>query len=568
MPFSITPDPAFLYMSSRHQEALGHLLFGTGQYGGFVQLTGEVGTGKTTIVRALLSQQLPDVDVAFIHNPRQNENEFLQSICDELGVTYDAREVTLKQLVDRLNEHLLRAHAAGRRTVLIIDEAQNLKPSVLEQVRLLTNLETPKEKLLRIMLVGQPELSQLLARPDLRQLSSRISARYHLMPLSPQETREYIHHRLKIAGAKTAIFTPKALDLIQRYSKGIPRQINILCDRALLGAYAAQSYVVTPGILRKATREAMGELPHVFDPHARVRWRAIEIGWLIALTACSVVFVATFWPSSSPEPATAAPDKTVAPQQHSQSAEPVAEQVAEEPQVPEQDTVELLPADNEPSTTSESSLAITQLRTLPVSAVSELRRSAQPLSVVMASLLKLWSPLPIRQFDLDLCGSLSAQGLECFRDFGDWEELYQVDRPAVIALSFNGEQRYFLLQSLGRQYAIMDTAEGPKRVPISELGNLWTGEYLLLWRRETYKTTLYEGDQGSDVQWLQQRLNDLGYLPDDQIADDRYSPELDAAVRKFQADRGLSADGVVGTRTLIELGDDVDDTPHLASGLV
>ena len=203
MPFSITPDPAYLYLSPRHQEALGHLLYGTGQYGGFVQLTGEVGTGKTTIVRTLLEQKLPDVDVAMIHNPRQSEQEFVQSICDELHVVYP-QPVSLKTLVDALNEHLLRTHAAGRRTVLIIDEAQNLEPAVLEQVRLLTNLETAKAKLLRIMLVGQPELSALLSRPDLRQLSSRISARYHLTPLSAQETREYIEHRLRIAGTRAS----------------------------------------------------------------------------------------------------------------------------------------------------------------------------------------------------------------------------------------------------------------------------------------------------------------------------------------------------------------------------
>src|SRR5689334_8058805 len=192
MPFSITPDPAYLYLSPRHQEALGHLLYGTGQYGGFVQLTGEVGTGKTTVVRTLLEQKLEGVDVAMIHNPRQSELEFVQSICDELRVEYDRSNLSLKTLVDGLNAHLLRNHAAGRRTVLIIDEAQNLSPDVLEQVRLLTNLETAKQKLLRIMLVGQPELGELLARPDLRQLASRITARYHLTPLEEDETSEYI----------------------------------------------------------------------------------------------------------------------------------------------------------------------------------------------------------------------------------------------------------------------------------------------------------------------------------------------------------------------------------------
>ncbi|MBI3172035.1 MAG: AAA family ATPase, partial [Hydrocarboniphaga effusa] len=262
MPFSITPDPAYLYMSPRHQEALGHLLYGTGQYGGFVQLTGEVGTGKTTVVRTLLVQKLDDVDVAVILNPRQNEQEFVASICDELHVTYEkpaTLPVSLKGLVDALNAHLLEVHTRGRRSVVIIDEAQNLQPEVLEQVRLLTNLETHKEKLLRIILVGQPELADLLARPDLRQLAQRITARYHLTPLSGAETAEYIAHRLKVAGATEERFEPRAVQRIHQHARGIPRLVNILCDRALLGAYAAGVRKVTPEIAERAALEVRGE---------------------------------------------------------------------------------------------------------------------------------------------------------------------------------------------------------------------------------------------------------------------------------------------------------------------
>jgi general secretion pathway protein A len=569
MPFSITPDPAYLYMSPRHQEALGHLLFGTGQYGGFVQLTGEVGTGKTTIVRALLAQHLPDVEVALIHNPRQGELEFVHTICDELHVPYSDQNATLKGLVDALNAHLLKVHAAGRRTVLIIDEAQNLQPSVLEQVRLLTNLETPKEKLLRIILVGQPELSALLARPDLRQLSSRITARYHLMPLSPAETREYIEHRLQIAGARSQIFMPKALSLIQRYSKGIPRLINILCDRAMLGAYAAQSFVVTPDIVRTAAREVMGELPHVFDPQAHIRWRIIETGWLVALVVCTALFATTFWPRSE-APQQTATDTPTAPAALTPAAAAIpvatpAPDTASEP-APDDAAIELVPASAEPE--RDAQLPVQQQRGLPVSSVDELARSAQPLAVVMSRLTHLWSAASIRDLGADLCDALHAQGLECFRTRGDWDALYQVDRPAVITLKLaNGDIRYFLLQSLGKTYAILETAEGAKRLPISALTPLWTGEYLVLWRRETHKTTLYTSDSGPDIEWLEHRLSDLGFLDLAEITPGRYSATLDAAVRDFQAERGLSADGVVGTRTLIELGDEQPDTPRLTSGL-
>jgi Type II secretory pathway, component ExeA (predicted ATPase) len=258
-PFSIAPDPAYLFLSARHQEALGHLLYGTGTQGGFVQLTGEVGTGKTTLVRALLREKLDDVDVAMIYNPRQNEVEFLASICDELGVTYPTSPApSIKTLVDVLNAHLLATHARGRRVVLVIDEAQNLPVAVLEQVRLLTNLETDKEKLLRIMLVGQPELADLLDRPDLRQLASRITARYHLMPLSLADTRTYLAHRARVAGALRPLFTREAEKTIYRRSAGIPRQINILADRALLGAYAIGDLQVSAATARRAAEEVLG----------------------------------------------------------------------------------------------------------------------------------------------------------------------------------------------------------------------------------------------------------------------------------------------------------------------
>ncbi len=299
-PFSIAPDPAFLYMSSRHQEALGHLLYGTGQYGGFVQLTGEVGTGKTTIVRTLLAQKLDNVDIAMIHNPRQNEVEFVASILDELGVDYakrtgDPAAQSIKTLVDALNQHLLASHAAGRRTVLIIDEAQNLPTPVLEQVRLLTNLETDKEKLLRIMLIGQPELGDLLARPELRQLASRITARFHLTPLTVAETILYVTHRLQVVGGPSDLFTDTAMRRVHHYARGIPRQINILCDRALLGAYARGLRAVTPAIVDQAAAEVLGTAPHrssFSELAGRLRPRAMPLPWVESALAIAALLIA------------------------------------------------------------------------------------------------------------------------------------------------------------------------------------------------------------------------------------------------------------------------------------
>src|SRR3989449_5555608 len=257
-PFSLAPDPRYLYLSDAHREALAHLLYGLGEGGSFVQLTGEVGTGKTTVCRALLEQLPPDVDVAMIFNPRLTSVELLAAVCDELRVSYQSGTTSLKVLVDALSRALLDAHARGRRTVLIIDEAQNLSSRVLEEIRLLTNLETTKEKLLQVILIGQPELADHLARPNLRQLAQRVTARYHLRPFTEAETHRYVQHRMEIAGQRQPIFTRLAVRTAHRLSGGIPRLLNTICDRALLGAYATGQTRVKDAVVRRAAREVLG----------------------------------------------------------------------------------------------------------------------------------------------------------------------------------------------------------------------------------------------------------------------------------------------------------------------
>ncbi|MGH8297228.1 MAG: ExeA family protein, partial [Steroidobacteraceae bacterium] len=259
-PFSITPDPRYLYLSERHAEAMAHLLYGINEAGGFVQLTGEVGTGKTTIVRSLLAQAPKNAEIALILNPRMTAPEFLLTICEELGLGLpDSATQSLKDLVDILSQYLLRAHAGGRRVVLVVDEAQNLAPEVLEQVRLLTNLETNTQKLLQIILIGQPELRELLARNELRQLAQRITGRYHLSPLSAEETAAYVRHRLRVAGATADIFNRSAQEEIYRLSDGVPRVINVICDRALLGGYSLDRHRITGPLVRNAASEVFGK---------------------------------------------------------------------------------------------------------------------------------------------------------------------------------------------------------------------------------------------------------------------------------------------------------------------
>lgn len=525
MPFSITPDPAYLYMSPRHQEALGHLLYGTGQYGGFVQLTGEVGTGKTTIVRTLLEQKLDKVDVAFIHNPRQNEQEFVQTICDELGVGYARDDRSLKTLIDALNEHLLRAHADGRRTVLIIDEAQNLERGVLEQVRLLTNLETAKEKLLRIMLIGQPELSALLARPDLRQLASRITARFHLTPLGARETAEYIEHRLRVAGAHGEIFTPAAITDVHRYTKGVPRLINIVCDRALLGAYAQNARRISPEIVRKAAIEAVGQLPDEFDPHARKRWRLIEIGWGTALVVSVALLVWSFGRHGEAQKAKVAV-----------TSAPIATESAPSPPVAD-----------------------------PAADTHALEATTEALGAVMSRLIRAWDSELVIPHGQNVCAALQHVHLECYRSTGTWADLGQMNRPAVLTLNLPelGKQ-YFLMTALDADSASFATALGPVRVPLASLDGIWTSEFLLLWRRGTVETRIAPKARGPDIGYLWQRLAALDGIAAPSPLPSRFDRRLNDALLAFQRSRGLVPDGIAGIRTLIALGDGLPQTPTLA----
>lgn len=279
LPFSIAPDPRYLYLSEKHREALAHLIYGVGDQGGFVVLTGEVGTGKTTICRTLL-QQLPDnANIVFIINPRQSVNQLLQSIFSELSIPY-RQGMTSKDMIDRFNAYLLGAHALGRNTILIIDEAQNLSVDILEQLRLLTNLETNEKKLLQLILLGQPELNELLARKDLRQLSQRVTARYHLPPLSKKEVAEYIQHRLAIAQCHNQLFTNSAIKKIFSLSNGIPRLINVLCDRAMLGVYANGSAVVDVVVVRRAAKE-------IFTEHNRPN----NFSWVLLVSIVVAVLI-------------------------------------------------------------------------------------------------------------------------------------------------------------------------------------------------------------------------------------------------------------------------------------
>ncbi len=288
-PFAITPDPRFVFLSERHRDALAHLMYGIGQggSGGFVQLTGEVGTGKTTLCRLLL-EQLPDnVRIALVLNPKQTPLELLETICEELHVLVPGKRRSLKTQIDALNQYLLLAYAQDLRVVLIIDEAQELSRELLEQIRLLTNLETATQKLLQIVLLGQPELRETLARPALRQLAQRITARYHLTPLQPGETGAYLRQRMTVAGASAFPFDDSAVRRLHLLSGGVPRLLNVLGERALLAGYVHGKQRIDAGLIDEAAAEVLAKRR---DENSR--WRIL--GWTLVL-AGAVTLLLALW---------------------------------------------------------------------------------------------------------------------------------------------------------------------------------------------------------------------------------------------------------------------------------
>lgn len=516
-PFSITPDPRYLYLSKRHREALAHLLFGIGAGGGFVQLTGEIGMGKTTLCRGLLDQIPENVDVALILNPRVTALELVASICDELHIAYPPETTSLKVLIDALNRYLLDAHARGRRTVLIIDEAQNLSIEVLEQVRLLTNLETTKQKLLQIILIGQPELQALLEREALRQLAQRITARYHLAALAVDETGTYVQHRLHVAGQKGALFTPPALRQVHRLSGGIPRLINVICDRAMLGAYAIDKRRITRRMVRKAAREVFSRA-HWWRRNNVLRWVVASVA-LVAVAAAAWVYAPRHLEQTvkMPQPA------------HAVTAAPASPAVAA-----------IAPTTKPPVTVQE------WLRTAGAQATSE--------AAAYAALFKA-AGLDYNAVAGTPCERAQSLGWRCVTRTGTWNNLRHYDRSAVLTFHDAGGNRYWLLaQALPDGQAVLRAGSLEERFPISAVDPFWLGEYTLLWQPSPIQASaLMPGLHGTAVRWLRERL-DAVLGPEEPPPDPlSFDDALHARVIAFQRSRGLQDDGIVGTQTLIEL---------------
>jgi general secretion pathway protein A len=531
-PFSITPDPRFLYMSARHREALAHLLYGLGDGGGFVQLTGEVGTGKTTICRCLLEQIPDNVDLAVVLNPKVTAIELIATVCDELGIGYDADNVSIKSLTDVLNRYLLDAYARGRHTVLIIDEAQNLSADVLEQVRLLTNLETSTQKLLQIILIGQPELRSLLAREDMRQLAQRVTARYHLEPISREETDAYIRHRLQICGSSQTVFNKGAVNKIQHLSGGIPRLINVLCDRSMLGAFVEGRAQVDAKVVKKAASEVLAESHDDKEDSSRL---PLLLGLLSILLIIGLATGYQSWKRSEvatvvaddasvSTPAADVPGKVVPVTAPNLSAEEIADVVEEVP---------------EPRS----------LATLLTEADSSYYRSA------WTELFALWSVVLPESVEPDFCDFARQYGLLCLEEQGNWNALRQFDRPVILTLvAADGERVAVLLQHLDDSVAEVIIGDELYRLTPDQVKQNWYGEFtLLLQGPPGGRLFLRAGDRDPVVSWIRDQLEVAQgiKLPVADPLDFDYA--LQREVLAFQRDHGLTADGVVGKYTMIHL---------------
>jgi len=508
-PFSIAPNPRFLFMSERHREALAHLVYGISNDGGFILLTGEVGTGKTTISRCLLDQIPENSNVAMILNPKLLAGELLATICDELHIEYPPGNDSIKVYIDCIFNYLLQQNALGRKTVVIIEEAQNLTPDVLEQLRLLTNLETNQRKLMQIIMLGQPELLDILAQPELRQLEQRITARYHLMPLTQKETIDYVYHRLGVAGARERdpIFTVAALKQIFRFSEGVPRKINLLCDRALLGAYVHNVKIVDAATVKRAAKEVAGRRNKSVKQKRlskdMIVWSSINLVLMLA-----VLFLG-YAVYTKPEVLALMLHKTDHPVQPSVQAMAFIDEQPIEP----------------------SKYAAYQ------------------------AVFKRWNTYIGPDNGTDICEQAAGYGLSCLNMKGNLRSLRAYNRPAVLSLiNGKGQTIYIAITRINDDFAVVTINGEEKNLKLSDIEAKWFGDYTLLWRPPpNFDGSIMPGTHSRQVTWLANLLAAANGqpLPTQDVM--TFNDELVQQVKSFQLKMGLVTDGIVGAQTLIYL---------------
>jgi len=527
-PFSIAPDPDYLFPSERHREALAHLSYGLLARGGFVLLTGEVGTGKTTVCRALLRQLQEPVEVAMILNPSLTVVEMLAAICDEWQLHYEPGTTSLKDYVDRISQRLLANFQDGRRSVLLVDEAQHLQPEVLEQLRLLTNLETDQQKLLHVVLIGQPELQQNLRLPALRQLAQRITARYHLLPLTASEVGQYIQHRLQVAGCGRPLFSRGALRQIHKYSGGVPRLINLLCDRALLLAVNHNASQVDGSMAVSAAADVLGE------PAAARTGRR----WLTPAVVVLCLAVAGWW------------------------GRPLLSQLRifgtglGSVELPAKENHSVAIAVHVPAVVAadqgrQSDPAVAGSGQFSRQEWLTLIAGQQHPAVAMQNLLKVWG-YQASQAQAS-CASVAAAGLACSEQQGTLGSLLMLNYPVVVAMrSAEGQAYYATVVAMSAERVELLVGEQHLEMDREPFERQWLGRFTLFWPRpEGFDKYLMEGQRGPLVSWLEAEISLALGEPSRAVA--RFDAVLADKVSRFQMQHGLKMDGIAGERTLMVL---------------
>ena len=596
-PFSLAPDPRYLYMSKRHREALAHLLYGVGGGGGFVLLSGEIGAGKTTVCRCFLEQIPKGCNVAYIFNPKLTVTELVMSICDEFRIPVNVRRgqpATVKIYVDALNEFLLKTHAVGQNNVLIIDEAQMLSVDVLEQLRLLTNLETNERKLLQIVLIGQPELRTMLEQPELEQLAQRVIARFHLKALSSKETEHYIRHRLSVAGMTRVIpFDRKALQRIHEIARGVPRRVNLLCDRAMLGAYAHGRHQIDSGVIEKSAREVFGTSEPSGPDRSRLGSSAglgLLIATGVALTALlafalygayrrfatPTVVVSASAPAPAPRvsvasgafvPASASASSGVASAALAASAAPSASAaLASSASGPRASASAASPptraAVSAGAASATAALAASESAPVAVMAASSAVLGAAELKAQWKTLgggkKSAWRELaPMWKLSVgeaNPCAAAARQQVGCYRFASTLAMLRSLDRPGFTSLRDEaGRTTAAVLVGLGADTATLLVEGRAQKVSLAALTKFWSGEFGTMWRMPVgYATAIGQGASGPLVDGLATQLAMLAGEPVP-APGQTMDAALRAKVVRFQTAHGLTALGKAGPTTFMQL---------------
>lgn len=567
-PFNLTPDPRFLFLSEKHKEAFAHLLYGIKNRTGFIMVSGEIGTGKTTICRSLLNQLDPDVELAFIFNPCLSPDELLRKINEDFGI--ESRADSLKALIDELNEYLLDRNAKGKNCVLVIDEAQNLSPGVLEQIRLLSNLETETQKLLQIVLIGQPELAMCLQLPELRQLNQRITARYHLKPLNMEETVQYIAYRLRVAGGRRKVhFTRGALRAIYKSSGGTPRVINAVADRALLIGYTKEARDITKKIVLRAIKEIRGA-----EIKQKKRWRTALARFLpnpalvssaLVIIGLAVVLVKYITPvqyvgqlRNVREIAAANDDLLTGiaeAKSFTDSDDPGAPLMLL-PEAAANETAALPTPAAAPAPTASVSAAVEE-NVSPADKFASIDPAASR-NAALAAVMRAWNMAALGDYPGDdgvdsLAAFARAHDLDAETLSPTAEQILALNMPALAMFDADGRKMWVaVVGSEGDDLLVTADAPDPVRMSREDFNRLYAHEALILWRNDKPKAqTLARGSEGEAVHYLQRALRAMDRLNIEPTG--KYNDETAKAVQRIQEETGLTVDGVTGRQVRMVL---------------